>query len=990
MSSDKFLRQIADYYVRRQDVCALEDLVFVLPNKRSAMFLKHYFTRSIKGVAFLPVFMTMTRLVGEVANTPVPDRKEQLFLLYQAYLCVMKRQENAMAPRSFDSFIFWGDIILNDFDEIDTSLADASMLFRNMRDVKQIQADYLDDDQKEIIRRIWGESRLTAAVDDFWMHLSADGQKAVEDKFVYLWQILGELYTEFRSLMEVNGLATPGMQMRKAVSELKNASDSRIFARGRYVFVGFSNPSVGETAVLRNFREHGSADFFWDVEAFVSESTVPEGNRAINRLLSLARSFPAPEDFDAGQIDNVPEIIHFSVPSNIGQAKQAAAVLKEWNDKGLVDTSDPLSTAVILPDEGLLLPMLYSIPESISPVNITMGLPYSSTVFATLIRTVISMQLRARFIHGHCHFYHEDVMELLAHPHVRFIGGDVCDEIQKYIVREHLFSVPASLFENRFTELEPLFHTVGNMESVGEVGDFMTGLIDWLIVRLRKSGSDSEVLLEQKMLDHYREEIVEIRRLAEKYGVEMSDSTFFTLFERMFDRALVSVNGKPLTGLQVMGVLESRSLDFDNVVILSMNENIFPRKQYVKTMIPNNLRLGYGLPPLDGSEADYALCFYRILARAKKVVLINDSRATNFGAGEVSRYLLQLQYLKPELKINECKADMCADISEGRVVSVPKTDDVMRELDGFRPGGCLSLSASALKTYKKCPLAFYLQYVRNMRGSEELTEYVSAADYGTMVHRVIELLYSRYENMNISVELIDSWLDENNGMLRSLIDSTVSAYTSRGRFNADGMVSAEGAVLGGVIDYVVRTMLGFERDAYCHPSFRFVKAEMKVVSPPAWQISPELCVNFKMSVDRVDEIEPGHLRFIDFKTGDDDTKAAGIDELFERGKNPKDAIFQLLTYCEAYAAMVDPAQDITPVVYPLKRLSSMSGIEPIVLGKEPLVSYRQCSAEFLPRLEALVKEIFDPDVPFGQASDAEDCAFCPFLNLCSRVVPKKF
>ena len=489
-------------------------------------------------------------------------------------------------------------------------------------------------------------------------------------------------------------------------------------------------------------------------------------------------------------------------------------------------------------------------------------------------------------------------------------------------------------------------------------------------------------LLEVKMLGYFRDEVESLMQLSEDHGVTMTDSTFFSLFERMFNMTQVPANGTPLRGLQIMGVLETRSLDFDNVVILSMNEKVFPKKQYVRTMIPNNLRRAYSLPDFESKESDYAYCFYRLLGRARRVKLLYDSRTGSFGAGEMSRYISQVRYLMPETSIRFSNLALSADYSENPPIVVRKAD-VLRELEGLKGGGRLYLSASALKTYKKCPLQFYLQYVRNMRGSDELVDYISASDFGTIVHNSIEKLYEPYAGRSIDGELIDSWLRADNPLIRSIIDDMIyeQSYKSYVRGGSRHELPVEGILNGNAIEYNVRIMLGFERDAFCRPSFVFRKAEETYKGP--WKIDDDLSVNFRMSIDRVDVTGPGRLRFIDFKTGTDSTRASDVSRLFS-SSHDGDAIFQLLTYCEAYSAMVDPEAEIQPVIYPLGVLASRGAIEPVSIGGSDIMSYKQVSGDFLPMLRGMVREIFDPGKDFVQAESDDDCVFCPFMSMCGR------
>lgn len=986
MSRTKFLEEVARYYaVSHPD--RMDNLVFVMPNKRSAMFLKQYVRDNLSGITLMPRFTTMGRFISTFADNPEAPRNDLLFILYKSYRKVMAQKGRLERVRDFDAFIFWGDMILSDFNDIDRSHADASALFKNLRDVREIQSDYLDPEQKDIISRIWGESRLTVAsgpdedgndpVERFWLHLAHDGKdgRPLASKFTYLWEILGDLYVEFSAELKRRGISTQGMQYRSAARRLRLVTPDELPFGATYAFVGFNDLSTSEAMILNRLRDIGSAEFFWD------------GDTATIR--TLAKSFPMPGDFEPAKVESSPEVEVIAMPSNVGQSKALHAILEDIVARGLTNPENPIDTAIVLPDEGLLMPVLFSIPASIKAVNITMGLPYRTTTFASLLRSIITMQLRARKIRGGIHFYYEDVTAVLNHPHIQLICGAEGDKIKNDITENNLYNISAEKTVADYPALAAIFAPVKNSHDAEETGRYMLTLLDWLENGLADAADNYGGLIEVKMLDHFRREVEDILRLVREHDVQMSENTFFSLFERMFDTTQITVSGEPLKGLQVMGVLETRALDFDNVIFLSMNEKIFPRKQYVKTMIPNALRYGYGLPQLDSQEETYAYCFNRLLARARLVKAVYDSRSGNFGSGELSRYISQLRYLRPDLDVTFTTIDLPAAASAPEPVVVRKTEAVLRELDGFKPGGKLRLSASALKSYKRCPLQFYLQYVRNMRGNDELSDFVSASQYGSVVHKVIEELYTPYRNQEITRELIDSWLSPSNSLIDDLTVKCVYKECYKG-FNADAPVSempAEGSVIASVAAYTVRTMLEYEREQLCSPSFTFIRSEMPVDKP--WPVTDELTVNFKMSIDRVDRTSEGVLRFIDFKTGSDMIIAKrGIDELFVRGEHAYDAIFQVLVYCEAYAAITGKRNNIEPLIYPLKLMTANGGIKPVEIEGLAVTSYLQVSKEFLPRLQALISEIFNPEVDFTQAEDNKSCKFCPFLSLCGRTEPR--
>jgi len=982
-----FLRSVALFCTSQKEYDPA-DIIYVLPNKRSAMFMKMYVRETVEGVAFMPRFLTMPRFTGLFADRPEAPARELLFILYTAYRRAMRKRGREDGVREFDSFVFWGDMMLSDFDEIDRSKVNADDLFRNLRDIKTISANYLDEEQKDIIRRVWGESRLTAAVSDFWLHAPESSGDAVASRFVYLWEVMADVYHEYHVLLRERGVASPGGRYRAALERI-NALSADDFHGEHYVFVGFNDLSVTEMLMFNRLRELGVASFFWDTAPLRFAGGREENAIAkpLRRLRELVRNFPMPEGYTVPVPESLPEITVTACPSNIGQAKALHPLLDSWVAAGLTDTDNPLNTAVVLPDQGLLMPALLSIPSEINKVNISMGLSYRSTTFATLFHSIISMQLRAREIKGVTQFYFEDVNAVLAHPHIRLIASAEADRLSAVIAQEKKYNISASDIMTSAPGLISVFSPVRDLTSAADVAAYLLGLFGWLGDKLREHGTDEvKSGFEIAAIEYFSEEVRALASLVETYGVTMSERTFLHMFERIFSTRGLTVNGTPLAGLQVLGVLETRALDFDNVVILSMNERVFPRRQYSKTMIPGVLREGFGLPDFENLEWTYAYCFYRLIARARRVSLFYDSRTDGLGNGEISRYISQVRYLIPELPLEMRSLSYQAD-SQGRFsAELQKTDDVMRYLNEFKAGGTLRLSASALKTYKQCPMKFYLEYARRMRGSEEMVDYIASPEFGTLVHNVIQALFEGYRNEVITAATFDRWLDPANHE----VDDVARRLVIEQRYpRADDISavdpSAEARLAIDLVARIARANLESERDLYCAggKSFVFIDNEYKVNGP--WQLTPSLAVNFYMSIDRFDKTAPDSYRFVDFKTGDDDTTAADVSGLFNRNNMDKDGIFQLFTYAEAYKCMVEPEAHIVPVLHPMRQLSAGYGLRLLKVKKTDVEDYDDFRDEFRPLLVALVSEIFDENVPIRQCERIDSCKFCNFQSLCGRI-----
>lgn len=995
-----FLKDVADFFAAGgPGLPPHQDIVYILPNKRAALFLKKHIHATMSRPGRMPRIMTMRNWLNSLAGFPEAQEKAEIFMLYKAYRTVMQRRGAAKAVRPFDSFVFWGDMIASDFDEIDKSMVCAEEIFCNLQRLKEIQADYLDEDQKEVVRRIWGESRLTGYTERFWLHTGgAPSGGTLAQKFVSLWDILADVYHCYKDILRQHGMISSGDSYRMAVDILRGWDPSNLPPHTRYAFVGFNDASVAESLIFQRLKDLGMAYFMWDLAPLHLFGTTPP--KPLRRMAQLVKAFPPPYGFSShGREKEEIEIDIYAVPSRMMQAKGAGNAIARWCASGCTNAADAINTAVVLPDQTLLQPLMFSIPQEVEHINVSMGLPYRTTTFAALLRNIISMQLRARTLRGSYHFFYEDVCAVLTHPHMRYIDSNAADTVLDYIRRRKVFNISAEELCRDYPVFSRVFTPVHNLADVEAVGAYLTDLFRWISDSLADASEAAAAAagtsprpfvekFEHKVLSYLVRSVESLTALAREYDVQMADRTFLRLFERMLNHTEVPATGTPLAGLQVLGVLETRTLDFSNVAVLSMNERIFPRRQYTHSLIPGALRSGYGLPAPDSLENTYAFCFYRLVARARRMALYYDSRRGIEGSGEMSRYLNQLIYLVPGLKIKHHNVNLSGSTTAPMPVTVLKTPEVLAQVDRMRAGGDLRLSATALKEYKHCPLAFYLKYVRGLRNDEEVVDYMNNADHGTIVHNVIQKAFAQFGTQPITYSKLDRLVAPSNTMLddlalREVLELKYPQYRNGEELPTEGRIAAD------LISVIARSDISAERDAYCSggQTFTFGGAEVRIDRP--WKITPELTINWKMSIDRVDALPDGSMRFIDFKTGSDESRATM--NALEKYNYKTEGVFQLMTYCQAYRDIVDPNARIRPVLHLTRELTRSLGISGITLDKKPLESYTDDTAErFEPIVKGIIASIFNPEVPFGQCSDEEDCRYCPFKDTCGRYPSKDF
>ena len=992
---EPFLRQVARVYLGHE-AAGMMDYCFVFPNKRSGVFFRHHLISLAQGKPLiLPAIATIGDVTAELSTLSEASRLDQLFTLYNEYRTI----SNDIAD--FDRFLFWGEMILSDFNDVDRDLVDPEKLFVNLRRYREVSANYLTDEQKEILSRYWGEQFDAPSPEQFWNHLHYDRPTELEQKFLKLWEVLAPLYDRFTAALRSRGTGSSGMIVREAVERLRTVPTSALRHK-RYIFVGFNVLNLSELRIFGNLRARGVADFYWDV---ASPAFSAPGNKAARFLRRNAECFPSlyPLDEDTPQ---APRIKIIGVPSGVGQAKTVGRQLDRWiDDVTVADPSDAISTAVVLPDEGLFIPMIHAVPPRFTALNVTMGLPLRSTSFASFISTVVSMHLRAhRSGEEGWQFFFEDVKTLLTHPLLRRLDRVGCDALMHLISDRRLYMVPAETAASVAPGLAFVFTPIADNNLPEAVDAYFRTLLTTLLdaiapesgVAVDGEGEESapeRVVsdVEAYYIECYLRALDDLRAAIRRHSMSMRDITFIQLLQRAIGGATVSLAGEPLAGLQVMGVLETRVLDFDNIIILSMNERVFPRKHYTRSFIPDTLRRAYGMATTDHQESIYAYYFYRLISRARNVTLLYDARSSGGRSSEMSRYIAQLLYLFPQVEVTHRLDSYDIGIpSETRIV-IEKSPEILARLEAFRTPGGRSLSASSVNDYINCPLSFYLKRICGLDLDEEVIDYMDSATYGSILHEVAEKIYKGLRGdapeVKVTAAMLERVLGDSPALDRLITGVVNHRFNRRDEGDLTPLVG-EAKVLGKVMRHFITLMLREEMKA---APFDFIDGEHCIKG--TFEVRPGLSVNILQYIDRIDRVYPegkygipteGNIRIVDYKTGSDQTSFSGMDDLFDNTiQSRRKAILQLLFYCNAYARELRYEGPMQPMIYRFATIST-KGLTPLSLNRQPLEDYHTVNNDFLARFADTVAEIFDPAVPFVQAPDDHNCRFCSFKEICRK------
>lgn len=1068
----------------------LRNYCFVFPNKRSVTFFNHYLSELVKRRAsqestpvILPYSTTITEFTESFSDGAASaDRMEMIFMLYDVYREVLFRNNSSKdtANVDFNKFVYWADTLLQDFDDVDNALADPAQIFRNVSNLKEISANYLTEEQAKIVSEFWKDFDLTPEIHDFWNHLTYSGNDVSDSAAAYdpekhrsprtgflrLWQVMGELYSAFRSHLNSLGLHTPGMNARVAAEKLK-AVTAEALPYERYIFVGFNSLSVAENAIFsalanKQNKENGTslADFYWDVASPVfGDKSLP----GIGKVLAYSERFPSRYDC-VEAIDTYPRIHVAGIPSRVGQCKVIGTLL----DNIFPATPSPVRlrrTSIVLPEEGLLSPLVNSLPDKITPLNITMGYKLKNTAVAGLMRHIISLQMRAYKSKVAKTFFYEDVLRVLTHPLVRAVDRTAVDRMLTEIRSGRLFNIPEEFFrQEQFATFVPIFTMVADKQSCNDVFLYLRNLLEWLDrtivsswnrlasttsfgygitaeedyesvgietgsdgIKVESLNADAErsLALQQAYIHRYANAVVRLQKLREIYLEEpegssrvfLEDATVFNLVEKIVKGETLNFDGVPLKGLQIMGVLEARALDFETVIIPSMNERIFPRSKFGATFIPMVLRRAYRLNTNEDQESAYIYFFYRMISRANDVYLLYDARTTGMKSSQPSRFIHQLRHIiVPEnLKYDILPYNLVSVATP--TILVNKTNDIMEKINRFRSSdNPLYLSATSIERYLGCPVAFYLENIAGFRQGEEMNDWMDEGTYGVIVHEVFETLYNNELERRrggaggvlITADILEKMAGDRINLDKIITRTINKHYTRLGEDN-DTPLIGDALIIGKIMRMLTEATLQREKD-HAPFTYYFGEWDKRLSLTLNGSQNRSIAINFTCKIDRLDFVEKDgvfpRLRVVDYKTGGDRTTATSVPAVFSDYKVK--AFLQLMLYCQAYASYTGYAGAIQPIIFPIRtvmvrKLDALQWSEPMDSSqienldlKKPtgrsnkwnVLDYRDYREEFNDQMITALEELFDPSVPFKCPDGNDACKYCRFLEICRREIPR--
>lgn len=976
-----FLEKVA-YRLRERHGNEMEKQTVVLPSRRAGLWLARALARMNDKPSWAPSMLTVSDLFRSFTDLIPADTETQIFELYRIYRNLFGEEI------SFDDFWPWGEVIINDFNDIDLYMADAGKLYSNISDLKEIDVKFggLTDEQVEIIRGFWKSFNPSSA-----------GSEA-RSRFRSVWQRLGPLYEGYREAMRARGLAGDGMLCRevagRAQSGLLEVPEGR-----RWHIAGLNALNNCEKTLFMHLKRLGVAEFYWDDDHFFMDDPEHKASLFIRENRSIFGNSLSGEGAGSGtgsgsgtgpgtEIGSgassgrhqTPrgEWHIIDTPSDTAQAAMMAQLLE---NEGITGGDDLTSTAVILADEKLLMPVLGSLPASVEDVNVTMGHPFRFTTLYSFLRQLMALIRSARVSNGILSFRSDDVMALLRHQYFRLLGGNEGDTVVKEIIKGNMIRVTAAMLAERF-RLDYLFR-------VPEGGAGIPDHLASVMARLEEATYAAEeqgmkLSTDREYLRMAMGSTVRLSNLIRSYDLNLMPETCLRLLDRLFRKMIVPFSGEPLRGIQVMGVLETRALEFRNIIILSLNEGIFPGMSYDNTYIPYNIRRAFGLPTVNEHESIYSYYFFRLLRKPEKGWFLYNSTAQGLNSGEMSRYLVRMSYnplFAPRHRSVHISVGRSGMIAE-TLAKTAAHNRTLLDIYGEGNRDNKYLSPSAVNTWLNCRMRFYYRYVCGMPEEEVLEKEIDQRRFGNIMHDALRRMYQPLRGKENAGSIIALMARSRENIRETIIAAAMDEM----RWDRETLLSGRGVIIIDVLERYARELLQYD-GANSDLVLLNLEDDFSGVRAVTCREGEKRIV-LGGRVDRVD-LTRGAIRVVDYKTGAPKREAVTAEGLFDEEKEKRnDALLQALLYCTLIENK-HPGRMVLPAIYWIQQLTSddFSPYAPVpgLDGPESSMNeWNEFMTSFGSGLDMTLNRIFAEDEDYRMTTFRRRCISCPYRTLCRR------
>lgn len=974
----------------------LSDIAIVFPNKRAALFLNESLARLTDHPIWSPSYITISDLFRKHSTLKVGDPIKLVCDLHKTFVACTGIDE------TLDHFYGWGQLLITDFDDVDKNMAEAEKLFANLSDIHELDdISYLTEEQKVLIRK-------------FFSNFNDDHNSELKKRFLQLWSHFLDIYQQFNQRLEEQGLAYEGALYRKVVND-----ENIKFQHKKYLFVGFNMMQVVEQKLCNRLMKEGKAHFYWDYDDYYMQNNHEAGHYIREYLKYYPNELNDMPPHDLREIyhnfDNSKDITYISASTENIQARYVNQWLKEKKRYKFGK-----KVAIVLADEGLLQSVIHSLPtnEDIKSLpdysendqlsyNITLGYPLQQTPFYSLLQHLIKLQGIGHPKNSNNYRLHY-VLMALRHPYTRYISQNYSKLLSALDEQKQFYPTRQFLSMDGDEGLSLLFKDLGETASENE---YNLRLIQYLLDILKTIGVNSkeqdDPLFQESLFRTYTL-LNRLQELIQTGDLVVDSITLERLMQQLIQSTSIPFHGEPAEGIQIMGVLETRNLDFEHILVLSCNEGKLPKGVNDASFIPYSLRKAYGLTTVDNKVAIYAYYFHSLLQRSRDITLCYNNATEDGQSGEMSRFMLQL-LVESHHDIN--RSSLVAGQSTIRPTydAIEKKQNAIIQLKNLK-----MLTPTFLNTYLRCEKQFYYKYVEGLIEPDEIDEdEVDNKVFGNIFHRAAELFYQGLASNNalttdnkgklkltrpivITREQLEQALKDESLVYR-LVDQAfreelfkVSAAGYRPKYNGLQLINKE------VIARYIRQLITIDmRQA----PFTILGLELVVKTGIEVETSiGKLSLTIGGFIDRLDAVAANgnangknlaeRIRVIDYKTGRiSTTHPRALDEVFNPSMLNKHTDYYLQSML--YSIIVKHNKDLNPGQEPVSpgllfiQNAGAEDYDPTLkMGKELISSIDVYEEEFMKQLKVLIANIFDKDQPFRPTDDKHRCEYCPYAALC--------
>ena len=942
------------------------EICVVTPNRRAGLFFRKHFAAGLAKAVWAPDILSIEEFINRITGYTIPDSMGLLFEFYGVYKNLEK--ENA---ESIDAFMSWAPALLRDFDEADSALANPEKLYNYLQDIRYI---------------------------DTW---NPDGSPLTEFQKNYL-AFTGKMHSYHKALgkhLTEKKMAWQGLSSRHAANKIQE--DATGLPWERIIFSGFNALTEAEEAIIRTLLKENQADYLTDADPFYADDNEHEAGHFMRKY---RHSLPHFQQYpEKGLYKNTTKNIHLlGIAKNVNQARLAGNLLRE----NTTLTTDE-QTAVVLADESLLIPVLNALPGNTRHINVTMGYPLSKTNMFAFYDTLFQLHLRANpgeADHTRDHtrtFYHKDLRDLFSHAAAGLLRDpEKGQDLNNALLQEMKASNRGFL---GFSDLESgIRDTESFRESFGFLSDDWMKKPEKALAAMLKLTHELDLLFREKAgkqggdivqtpyfadfesLYYFAKIFRKMEAFLQEFPFLSSLKTLHRLFKQATTETRLSFSGEPLQGLQVMGMLETRSLDFRNVILLSANEGVLPRQKTTHSFIPYEVKKAFGLRLHHDQDAIYAYHFYRLLQRAENIFLVYNTQSGDIGSNEKSRFLTQLKHelpgYNPAINIREEIVSLPPPDgkSSTRIIRIEKSEEIMEKISAIASGK--GFSPSALSRYINCPLQYYLEKIARLEESEEVEETIEARTMGNVVHGVLEDLFKPYVGQVMKPETI--------GHMKKLLKESLQKWFLEA-YKGGNIRTGKNLLLYHLCQRYLENMLMAEREFLQQAAEENRHLTLEALEKP---LKADLTIQdhsgdtanviIAGKADRIDRIG-NLLRIIDYKTAkiyDQDLSLKEWQDAVSDSKKTK--CFQLLCYAWLYWQNHRETTAIEPGIISVRNPREGSWVMKHPGGKG-ILNGNQLT-EFEEVLRGMIGEIMDPATPFTQTDNEDNCSYCLYKRLCNR------